>query len=412
METGVTGHRRASGVAGGPVRRTEHPPRQRRQQPLQRHPLRHPATLSMALGRGMLLTAALVLALTSMLAVVQQLQLQWPRPVLRLWASGVVGLERVLGAETAFLPGVSVTEHQTPRPIEVVVVLGYKVFGDGVPSPLLHLRLAAGAATLTELAEEGPVQLILSGGVPPDVPGRRGLPSEAEAMRNHMHRCFPNALNNPNVSVTLEPAAHSTHTNAVNTLTQLQAQHHVGGNQRPLSVTVATNRFHQLRSLRVFRAAGHRLGLSTDHLLLTAAPIPYSLSVAAQQQYVDNCIYYQYIMASLALISKNMLVVDCGAVQTCRYTTCPGREKEQPRIVVGGVVSASSTRSSSVWEQAAMTFDTSAQSCLLRTKCTIMGTRSDASCFSRILITLYEQVLASRWATTAVAVLAAAQRRS
>ena len=49
-----------------------------------------------------------------------------------------------------------------------------------------------------------------------------------------------------------------------------------------------------------------------------------------------------------------------------RFTACPGRESERPRIVAGGAISASSTRSSSVWEQPAMAFDTSVQSCLLR----------------------------------------------
>ena len=236
-------------------------------------------------GRGMGLTAVVMLALASLVAFVQH-QHRWPRPVLRVWANGVMGLERALGADTA----IPRPRHQMdmPRPSEVVVVLGYKVFGDGVPSPLLHLRLAAGAASLSDLAEEGPVQLVLSGGVPPDVPGRRGLPSEAEAMHKHMQQCFPDVLKNPNVTVTLEPAAHSTHTNAVNTLKQLLSQYGVGGKQQQLSITVVTNRFHQLRSLLVFRAAGHRLGLTTDHLLLRAAPIPYSLSVAAQRQYVAS----------------------------------------------------------------------------------------------------------------------------
>jgi len=219
-------------------------------------------------------------------------------------------------------------------PEEVVVVLGYKMFGDGVPSPLLHLRLAAAARALTEASAKGPVTLLLSGGVPPDVPGRSGL-SEAEAMRIHMRRCFPRVFDSSNVAVILEPAAHSTHTNALNTLAKLletdgaatgagstgstpQGQH-----RRRLSLTVATNRYHQLRSLRVFRAAARELGLTAATLRLRAAPIPPSLAVAAQGS----------------------------------YTACHGGP-----AVAGGVVTASTSRSSSVWEQGAMACDTSAQS--------------------------------------------------
>lgn len=229
----------------------------------------------------MMLAAALVLALAVLIAVQHQLP-----AILHLWTVAVMSLERILAVDR---PSFSLTGVNNDHivPIEVVVVLGYKVFGDSVPSPLLHLRLAAGAATLIELAERGPVKLVLSGGIPPDVAGRQGLPSEAEAMHAHMQRCFPTTLKHPNVSVTLEPAAHSTYTNAMNTLVQLQQQHTVpDGRQQLLSVTVATNRFHQLRSLRVFRAAGRQLGLTPDDLLLRAAPIPYSLSVAAQRQYV------------------------------------------------------------------------------------------------------------------------------
>jgi hypothetical protein len=268
--------------------------------------------LAMPAARGAARGAALLLLLTAVLvpalAVLLALQQQSP-PALRLWAVGVQAVEHLLtsaatgtaAAATADARGADHLGIGLQQPQQVVVVLGYKVFGDGVPSPLLHLRLAAGAAALSELAGRGPVKLVLSGGVPPDAPGREGLPSEAAAMHAHMRRCFPAALANRNVSIVLEPAAHSTHENAVNTLVQLldtgadgssssssssSGSGAAAGKRRrqQLSLTVATNRYHQLRSLRVFRAAGHRLGLSADSLLLRAAPIPMSLSVAAQRQ--------------------------------------------------------------------------------------------------------------------------------
>ena len=97
---------------------------------------------------GLLSTAVIVVALAMLLLVV--VQHQWP-PALRLWATAVTHLEHALHVNdyapaicTALPPRVGVSDHQMLA-TEVVVVLGYKVFGDGVPSPLLHLRLAAGA---------------------------------------------------------------------------------------------------------------------------------------------------------------------------------------------------------------------------------------------------------------------------
>ena len=132
-------------------------------------------------------------------------------PLLQAAGNSLTSAERAAGAG---LGGPSPAD-------EVVVVLGYKMFGDGAPSPLLHLRLAAAAAYLfNRPTSDGRLELVLSGGVPPDGPdgpsGRRA-PSEAAAMYAHLAACFPTALSSQ-VQVSLEAAAHSTRTNALNTL--------------------------------------------------------------------------------------------------------------------------------------------------------------------------------------------------
>ena len=142
-------------------------------------------------------------------------------------------------------------------------------------------------------------------------------------MLTHLRRCFPAVLASPNVLVSLEASAVSTYENAVNTLMQLQDHQLAEQPDGAIRLTLCTNRYHQRRALRTFRAAGRELGLTPTQLQLRSAPIPASLAVAAQRS----------------------------------LTACPAASP-----LASGVASASSTRSYSVWETAAMAFDSSAQS--------------------------------------------------
>eukprot|EP01052_Picozoa_sp_SAG31_P045618 SAG31_NODE_8400_length_1458_cov_2.668138_2_plen_189_part_00 len=164
-----------------------------------------------------------LLGITSIAAVGFALLCKNETPILAFvnwWDSALIMIDDLLAVPS--------TAICSPTADEVVVVLGYKMFGDGTPSPLLHLRLAAAAAYIHHhqwsAGSDARFELVLSGGVPsdgPDGPDGKQAPSEAAAMHAHLRTCFPTALRaiqHRGAQVLLETAAHSTHTNALNTI--------------------------------------------------------------------------------------------------------------------------------------------------------------------------------------------------
>jgi vancomycin permeability regulator SanA len=178
--------------------------------------------------------------------------------------------------------------RSVPSEARVVVVPGYRLLGDGTPSPLLARRIAVAV----KLAAVTRANLILSGGVPPALPNT----SEARAMLDYARMCHGDRLIRiPRIF--LENASRTTRENAIMS-SQLLMQHVHRSSRHEIQMAVVTNEFHQARACRVFaRAAQRSSGIKTH-----CSPVPGSLSKDIQ-----------------ALVSKHKVSSPASAAATAHH---------------------------------------------------------------------------------------------